>query len=158
MHEDQLTEAMAAIAADIGPDAAEFSPPGQKNFLTEAALLGMAGTFLLSMFKGMAKKISEKIAEKIGDQIGGAVVDAGAELIDRLRHKTPPASEQEVRNARDEVASVARDPRLSAAEIEAISRAVADELIKALSVRSDAAVSRRVVSVVRAEGLKAVSG
>ena len=71
MHEDQLTEAMAAIAADIGPDAAEFSPPGQKNFLTEAALLGMAGTFLLSLFKGMAKKISEKIGEKIGDKIGG---------------------------------------------------------------------------------------
>lgn len=157
MDEKKLDNAISSIAADIGPDAAEFTPPGEKNFLVEAALGSMAANFLFSFFKAIAGKASETAEQKIGEKVGNAVADACSGLIDRLRHKTPAATAADVKSAGDAAAAQIKQQGLSPAELQAISAAVADAMAKALAVRSDADVSRRVADTVRTAGLDALS-
>jgi hypothetical protein len=44
----------------------------QKNFVAEAALLKMGGSFLPAFFKGVAKKAGDVAQEKMGDSLGTA--------------------------------------------------------------------------------------
>src|ERR1700727_3022081 len=97
-----LQQACSAVASAIGPDAAEFTPSDEKNFLTEAALIGMGGSFLLAFFKGVAKKAGEVAEEHVGDELGTAIGEAFASLLNRIRHKTPPLPDKELEDARRE--------------------------------------------------------
>jgi len=153
MDQVKLDSAISSIAADIGPDAAEFTPPGQKNFLVEAALGSMAANFLFAFFKAVAGKAAETAEGQIGEKIGNTVADAVSGLIDRLRHKTPPATAADVQSAGDAAAAAIKQQGLSPAELQAISAAVADAMAKALSVRSNPDVSQRVAQTVSSEGL-----
>jgi hypothetical protein len=157
MEQEKLDNAISGIAADIGPDAAEFTPPGQKNFLVEAALGSMAANFLFSFFKAVAGKAAETAEGKIGEKAGNAVAEAVSGLIDRLRHKAPPATPADVQSAGDEAAAAIKQQGLSPAELQAISAAVTDAMAKALAVRSNADVSQRVAQTVSTEGLQALS-
>ena len=157
MNQEKLNNAISDIAADIGPDAAEFTPPGQKNFLVETALGSMAATFLWSFFKAVAGKAVERAENKLGEKVGDAVADACTSLIDRLRHKAPQVSPADVKSAGEEASAVLKQQNLSNAQIEAISKAVAEAMARALSVRSDADVSLRFAQKVSAEGLQALT-
>ena len=157
MNQEKLDSAISGIAADIGPDAAEFTPPGEKNFLVEAALGSMAASFLFAFFKAVAGKVEEKAEEKLGEKIGDAIADSCTKLVDRLRHKAPQVTPAEVKSAGEEADSAIRAQKLSSAEIEAISKAVAEAMAKALSVRSDADASLRVAQTVSSQGLRALS-
>jgi preprotein translocase subunit SecF len=156
MDQEKLDSAISSIAADIGPDAAEFTPPGQKNFLVEAALGSMAASFLYSFFKAVAGKATERVESKLGEKLGDAAADACLNLIDRLRHKLPQASPAEVKSAGEQAAAAIKQKGLSNAQIEAISKAVAEAMAKALAVRSDAEVSQRVSQTVSSEGVRAL--
>lgn len=157
MNQEKLNSAVSNVAADLGPDAAEFTPPGEKNFLVAAALSGMAGSFLYAFFKAVAGKALEHVEDKLGEKIGDAVGEACASLIARLRHKAPQVTPAELKNAGEAAASAIKQANLSSADVAAISKAVAEAMTKALSVRSDAEVSQRVAETVSSEGLQALS-
>ena len=152
-----LDEARSAIASQIGADAAEFTPAGEKNFVAEAALMSMAGSFLFSFLKGVAKKAAEVAQNSAGESIGTAAGEAIGDLLNRLRHKEPPATEADLHAAQTEAVSAVRAEALSQAQIEAISKAVAAAMVEALTKRSDPEVTQRVVAAVRTEGLKAIA-
>jgi hypothetical protein len=149
-----LQQARSAVASAIGPDVAEFTPSDEKNFLVEAALIEMGGSFLLAFFKGVAKKAADRAQETMGDSLGTAIGDAFASLLNRLRHKTPPVPDKELEDARQEAATAVK--KLSPAEIDAIGQAVATALAAALSKDSDPDVSKRVAQRVKVEGLKVI--
>jgi hypothetical protein len=151
-----LQQARSAVASAIGPDAAEFTPADEKNFVAEAALLGMGSSFLLAFFKGVAKKAGEVAQQKMGDSLGTAIGDAFANLLNRLRHKTPPVPDKELEDARQEAATAVKKSGLSQEEITAIGQAVAVAMAAALSKESDPDVSKRVADRVKVEGLKVI--
>lgn len=152
-----LDQARSAIASEIGPDVAEFTPPGEKNFIAEAALLEMAGSFLLAFFKGVAAKASEAAQQKVGDSIGAAIGDAFGNLLNFLRHKAPAASQSDLQSAQSAASAAVKQGGLSQAQIDAIAQAVAVAMAAALSKQSDADVSTRVAERVKTEGLKTLS-
>jgi hypothetical protein len=153
---ETLDQARSAIASEIGPDAVEFTPTGEKHFVAEAALLGMAGSFLFAFFKGVAEEASHTAQQRIGHSLGTAIGDAGANLLNRLRHKEPPVSDLDLQAAQAEAAAAVKKQDLSQAQIDAIAKAVADAITAALSKRSDAEISGRVMERVKAEGLKTI--
>ena len=73
-----LQRARSAIASEIGPDVAEFTPAGEKHFVGEAALLAMGGTFLYAFFKGFVQKAGEAAGKEIGEPAGSAGATAFA--------------------------------------------------------------------------------
>jgi hypothetical protein len=151
-----LQKARSAVASEIGPDVAEFTPSDEKNFIAEAALIEMGGSFLLAFFKGVAKKAGEVAQEQMGDSLGTAIGDAFANLLNRLRHKTPPVHDKELEEARQDAASAVKKSGLSQEEIAAIGQAVATAMAAALSKDSDPDVSKRVAERVKVEGLKVI--
>jgi hypothetical protein len=151
-----LQQARSAVASAIGPDVAEFTPSDEKNFLAEAALIELGGSFLLAFFKGVAKKAGEVAQGQIGDSIGTAIGDAFASLLNRIRHKTPPLPDKELEDARQEAETAVKKRGLSQEEISAIGQAVAVALAAALSKESDPDVSKRVSDRVKVEGLKLI--
>lgn len=151
-----LQQARSAVASAIGPDAAEFSPSDEKNFLAEAALLEMGGAFLLAFLKGVAKKAGETAQEEMGESLGTAIGGALANLLNRMRHKTPPVPDKELEDARQEAATAVKKRGLSQEEITAIGQAVAVAMAAALSKESDPNVSKRVADRVKVEGLKVI--
>jgi len=158
MMQANLDQARSAIASEIGADAAEFTPAGEKHFVAEAALLDMAGSFLFAFFKGVAKKASEVAQQKVGDSVGTAIGDAFGSLLNRMRHKEPPVSDTELHASQTEAAAVLKNQNLSQADIDAIAKAVATAMTAALSKASDAEISSRVVECVKREGLKTITG
>ncbi len=152
-----LNQARSAIASEIGPDVAEFTPPGEKNFVAEAALFEMAGSFLFAFFKGVAKKAGDVAQEKVGDSIGTAIGDAFAGLLNRLRRKEPAPSENDLLKARAEAEEAVKKHGLSQAELDAIGQAVAQAMAAALAKRSDVEISARVAERVKVEGLKTMA-
>jgi hypothetical protein len=152
-----LDQARSAIASQIGPDAAEFTPTGEKHFIAEAALLDMAGSFLFAFLKGVVKKANEEAQEKLGHSIGAAIGDAFGNLLNRLRHKEPPVSDTELQAVQAEAATTVKKLGLSQAEIDAIGKAVAAAMTSALSKQADREISSRVVDRVKQEGLKTVA-
>jgi uncharacterized protein GlcG (DUF336 family) len=152
-----LDQARSAIASEIGPDAAEFTPTGEKHFVAEAALLDMAGSFMFLFFKGVAKKASEVAQQKVGDDLGTAIGDAFGSLLNRLRHKEAPVSDTELQVSQAEAAAALKNQNLSPADIDAIAKAVAAVMTAVLSKRSDAEISSRVVERVRQESLKTIT-
>jgi hypothetical protein len=151
-----LQKARSAVASAIGADAAEFTPSDEKNFLAEAALIEMGGSFLLAFFKGVAKKAGDVAQEKMGDSLGTAIGDAFASLLNRIRHKTPPVPDKELEDAREQAATAVKKSGLSQEEITAIGQAVAVAMAAALSKESDPDVSKRVAERVKVEGLKVI--
>lgn len=152
-----LDQARSAIASEIGPDVAEFTPTGEKHFVAEAALLEMAGSFLFTFFKGVAKKASDVAQEKVGDSLGTAMGDAFGDLLNRLRHKAPPVSDQDLHAAQANAAAAVKNQGLSQAEIDAIGEAVAAAMTAALSKRSDPEITTRVMDRVKQEALKTIT-
>ena len=152
-----LQQARSAIASEIGPDAAEFTPSGEKNFLAEAALFEMAGSFLLAFFEGVAKKAGAIAQDQIGDSLGTAIGEVFANLLNRLRHKDVPVPEKELEAARQEAVAAVKKEGLSQEEIDAIGQAVATAMAAVLAKQSDADVSDRVADRVKAEGLKVMA-
>jgi hypothetical protein len=151
-----LQKARSAVASAIGADAAEFTPSDEKNFLAEAALIEMGGSFLLAFFKGVAKKAGDVAQEKMGDSLGTAIGDAFASLLNRIRHKTPPVPDKELEDAREQAATAVKKSGLSQEEITAIGQAVAAAMATELSKESDPDVSKRVAERVKVEGLKVI--
>jgi hypothetical protein len=151
-----LQKARSAVASAIGADAAEFTPSDEKNFLAEAALIEMGGSFLLAFFKGVAKKAGDVAQEKMGDSLGTAIGDAFASLLNRIRHKTPPVPDKELEDAREQAATAVKKSGLSQEEITAIGQAVAVAMAAELSKESDPDVSKRVAERVKVEGLKVI--
>jgi hypothetical protein len=152
----ELKQARSAVASAIGPDVAEFTPADEKNFLAEAALIELGGSFLLAFFKGVAKKAADVAQEQVGDSVGKAIGDVFASLLNRLRHKTPPVPDKELEDARQEAATAVKKSGLSQAEIDAIGQAVAVAMAAALAKDSDPDVSKRVADRVKVEGLKVI--
>lgn len=152
-----LQQARSAIASEIGPDAAEFSPSGEKNFLAEAALIEMGGSFLLAFFKGVAKKAGAIAQDQMGDSLGKAIGEVFANLLNRLRHKDMPVPDKELEAAREEAATAVKKEGLSQEEIDAIGQAVATAMAAALAKQSDPDVSNRVAERVKVEGLKVIA-
>jgi hypothetical protein len=151
-----LQQARSAVASAIGPDVAEFTPPDEKNFLAEAALIEMGGAFLLAFFKGVAKKAAAQAQDQMSDSLGKAIGDVFANLLDRLRHKASPVPDKELEDARQEAATAVKDSKLSPEEIAAIGQAVATAMAAELSKRSDPDVSKRVANKVKVAGLKVI--
>jgi hypothetical protein len=151
-----LQQACSAIASEIGPDVAEFTPSDEKNFLVEAAVIGMGGSFLLAFFKGVAKKAGEVAEEQVGDELGTAIGEAFASLLNRIRHKTPPLPDKELEEARQEAETAVKRRGLSPEQIAAVGQAVAVAMAAALSQESDPNVSKRVADRVKVEGLKVI--
>ncbi|MDQ2839495.1 MAG: hypothetical protein M3Y72_00315 [Acidobacteriota bacterium] len=151
-----LDQARSAIASEIGPDVAEFTPTGEKHFIAEAALLDMVGSFLFAFFKGVAKKASDVAQDKVGGLLGTAIGDAFGSLLNRLRHKEPPVSDKELQAAQAEAATTVKELGLSQAQIDAIGKAVAEAMTSALSQQADREISNRVVDRVKQEGLKTI--
>jgi hypothetical protein len=151
-----LQKARSAVASAIGADAAEFTPSDEKNFLAEAALIEMGGSFLLAFFKGVAKKAGDVAQEKMGDSLGTAIGDAFASLLNRIRHKTPPVPDKVLEDAREQAATAVKKSGLSQEEITAIGQAVAAAMATELSKESDPDVSKRVAERVKVEGLKVI--
>jgi hypothetical protein len=154
---NDLDQARAAIASEIGPDVAEFTPTGEKHFIAEAALLDMAGSFLFAFLKGVAKKANEEAQEKLGHSLGAAIADGFGNLLNRLRHKEPPVSDTELQAAQAEAATTVKKLGLSQADIDAIGKAVAAAMTAALSKQADREISSRVVDRVKQEGLKTIA-
>jgi hypothetical protein len=152
-----LQKARSAVASAIGPDVAEFTPSDEKNLIAEAALIEMGGSFLFAFFKGVAKKAGEVAQEQVGDSLGKAIGEAFANLLNRLRHKTPPLPDKELEDARQEAATAVKKSGLSQEEIAAIAQAVATAMAAALSKESDPDVSKRVAERVKVEGLKVIA-
>jgi hypothetical protein len=152
-----LEQARSAVASEIGADAAEFTAPGERHFVAEAALMSMAGSFLFSFFKGVAKKAGDVAQEKVGDALGNAIGDAFGSLLNRLRGKAPQVTDQELQSAQAEAADAVKKQGLSQAEIDAIGQAVAQAMSTVLAKQADADVSSRVAERVKVEGLKTIS-
>ena len=152
-----LDQARSAIASEIGPDVAEFTPTGEKHLALEAFLFSMAGSFLMTFFKGVVKKAAEVAQEKAGDAIGTAIGDIVGDWVNRLRHKDLPVSDEDLKAEQAKAAAAMKDQKLSQAEIDAIGAAVAKAMTEALSKRSDPEITARVVNRVKQEGLQAIS-
>jgi hypothetical protein len=151
-----LQKARSAVASEIGPDVAEFTDSDEKNFIAEAALIEMGGSFLFAFFKGVAKSATEAAQKKIGGAVGTAIGDAFGNLINRLTHKTPP-HDKELEDARQDAASAVKKSGLSQEQIATIAQAVATAMAAALSKESDPSVSERVADRVKVEGLKVIA-
>ena len=152
-----LDQARSAIASEIGPDVAEFTPTGEKHFIAEAALLEMAGSFLFTFFKGVVTKASETAQNKAGEALGTAIGDAAGDLLNRLRHKAPAVSDKDLQAEQAKAAAAVKSQGLSQAEIDAIGVAVAVAMKEVLSKRSDPEITARVVDRVKQEGLQAIA-
>ena len=152
-----LDQARSAIASEIGPDVAEFTPTGEKHLALEAFLISMAGSFLLTFFKGIVKKAAEVAQEKAGDAIGTAIGDIVGDWVRRLRHKAPAVSDEELKAEQAAAAAAVKNQGLSQAQLDAIGAAVAKAMTEALSKGSDPEITARVVDRVKQEGLQAIS-
>jgi hypothetical protein len=152
-----LQQARSAIATEIGPDVAEFTPSTEKHFVAEAALLAMGGTFLLGFLKGVSAKATEAAGKKIGEPVGSAVGDYIGGLWLKLRHQDAPVKDDELEVASKEAAAAVKKGALSPEEVAAIGQAVAAAMAAVLAQRADAEVSRRVSQRVQVEGLKVIA-
>ena len=152
-----LDQARSAIASEIGPDVAEFTPTGEKHFIAEAALLEMAGGFLYTFFKGVVSKATETVQNKAGEAVGKAIGDAAGDLLNRLRHKAPAVSDKDLQAEQAAAAAAVKGQGLSQAQIDAIGAAVAAAMMAVLSQRSDPEITARVVDRVKQEGLQAIT-
>lgn len=149
-----LQRARSAIASEIGPDVAEFTPAGEKHFVGEAALLAMGGTFLYAFFKGFVQKAGEAAGKEIGEPVGSALGKFIGGLFGKLRHPAaPPVADADLEAARQEAAAVVKTGGLSPEEIAAIGQAVAASMAAVLAQQADSDVSQRVAERVRSEGL-----
>lgn len=143
----ELQQARRAIASEIGPDVGEFTPAGEKNFLGEAAMLAMAGSFLTGFFGGFAKAAGEKSGEKLG----GALIDFIKRKITGERAKSPEEQSKALESAAAEASHAAvLSPEMTAA----ISLAVEKALAAALSEQAESDIAERVASRVRTEAVQ----
>ena len=148
-----LQRARSAIASEIGPDVAEFTPSGEKHFVAEAALLAMGGTFLYAFFKGVVEKAGESAGKKLGEPVGNALGGFFGGLFSKLRHQTAPVADTDLESARQEAAAAVKQGGLSPEEVAAIGQAVAAAMAAVLAQQADSDVSQRVAQRVRSEGL-----
>ncbi|MEO6982672.1 MAG: hypothetical protein ABI072_06100 [Edaphobacter sp.] len=148
-----LQRARSAIASEIGPDVAEFTPEGEKHFVAEAALLAMGGTFLYAFFKGVVEKAGESAGKKLGEPVGNALGGFFGGLFSKLRHQPASVGDTDLEAARQEAAAVVKQGGLSPEEVAAIGQAVAAAMAAVLAQQADGAVSQRVAQRVRTEGL-----
>jgi|GEM_PF-5656074 len=143
---ENLDQAKLAVASEIGPDIAEFTPSGDKNFLVPAAVALLGGVFLTAFFKGIAETAGKKVGEALVDFVGGVIHD--------IRGKNASEQNHELENS-SKAAAAAR-AELSPEQLAAISAAVESALAKALAKGADEDVASRVAARVRAEGLKVI--
>ena len=149
-----LQRARSAIASEIGPDVAEFTPADEKHFVAEAALLAMGGTFLYAFFKGVVEKAGESAGKKLGEPLGNALGGFFGGLFGKLWHKSaPPVADADLEAARQEAAAAVKQGGLSPEEVAAIGQAVAVAMATVLAQKADSDVSQRVAQRVRTEGL-----
>lgn len=154
---NDLNHARSAVAMEIGPDVAEFTPAGEKHFVAEAALVGMAGTFLFAFFKGTVEKAGEAAGKKVGEPIGDALGSLFGGIFKKLGHKDGALSEEDLESARKEAATAVKQSGLSQAEVAAIGQAVAVAMAAVLAQQADASVSKRVTERVSTEGLRVIA-
>jgi hypothetical protein len=152
-----LERARSAVAREIGPDVAEFTPPDEKHFVAEAALLAMGGTFLYAFFKGMVEKTGESLGKKVGEPLGNAMGSFFGGVFKGLGKKDSAVPDKEVESAQAEAAAVLKKSGLTQEQINQIAQAVALSMATVLSQEADAGVSSRVAQRVKTEGLKVIS-
>ena len=147
----ELREAQRAIASEIGPDVAEFTPADEKHLLVAAAVAALGGTFLTGFFEGFAKAAGSKAGEKLGETL----LDFVSEKIAKLRKKDSPEQAEDLERASATAkASLTQNSALTAEQVQAISKAVQDALSAALAQQADADIAARVAGRVRVEAMK----
>ena len=154
---NDLERARSAVAREIGPDVAEFTPAGEKHFIAEAALLAMGGTFLYAFFKGMVEKTGESLGKQFGEPLGKALGSFFGGVFKGLGKKEAAVPDKELESAQAEATAVLKESGLTQAQINQIAQAVALSMAEVLSQEADAGVSGRVVQRVKTEGLKVIS-
>lgn len=153
-----LERARAAVAREIGPDVAEFTPAGEKHFVAEAALLAMGGTFLYAFFKGVVEKTGEALGKKVGEPLGTALASFFGGIFKGLGKKDKAVPDKDLESAQKEAAAALKQSGLTQEQINQIAQAVALSMAAVLSKDADAGVSDRVTQRVKIEGLKAITG
>lgn len=153
-----LERARSAVAREIGPDVAEFTPAGEKHFVAEAALLAMGGTFLYAFFKGMVAGTGESLGKKLGEPLGAALGSFFGGVFKGLGKKENAVPDKELESAQAEAASTLKKSGLSQEQINQIAQAVALSMAEVLSKEADSGVSGRVAQRVKSEGLKVIAG
>jgi len=154
---NDLERARSAIAREIGPDVAEFTPAGEKHFVAEAALLAMGGVFLYAFFKGMVEKTGESLGKKAGEPLGNALGSFFGGVFKGLGKRDNAVPDAEVESARAEAAQAVKKSALTEEQINQIAQAVALSMATVLSQEADAGVSSRVAQRVKSEGLKVIA-
>ena len=141
----QLEQARLAVASEIGPDIGEFTPPEEKHFFGEAAMLSLAGSFLIGFFGGFAKAAGEKSGEKLA----GTLVDFIAKRLHAERGKSP----EEQSKSLEAAAAEARRTQLTPEMRLAISDAVEKALAAALAQEAEPDIAQRIAARVREEAM-----
>ncbi len=154
---NDLQQARSAIAKEIGPDVAEFTPADEKHFVAEAALLAMGGTFLYAFFKGMVEGTGEGLGKKLGEPLGTALGSFFGGVFKGLGKKDGAVAEAQLESARAEASAAVKKSALTQEQINAIAQAVALSMAAVLSQEADAGVSNRVVQRIKTEGLKVIA-
>jgi hypothetical protein len=154
---NDLERARAAVAREIGPDVAEFTPAGEKHFIAEAALLAMGGTFLYAFFKGMVEKTGESLGKEVGEPLGKALGSFFGGIFKGLGKKESAVPDKELESAQAEAAAAVKSSGLTQEQINQIAQAVALSMATVLSQDADVGVSNRVAQRVKTEGLKVIA-
>jgi len=154
-----LAAARSVIAREIGPDAAEFTPAEEKNFVAEAALISMGGMLLHAFFKGMVEETAKSFGKKVGEVTGESLGALVGGFFKGFGKRGSAVGDEALEASRSEAQSAVTHAGLTREQIAQISQAVAAAMATVMThqIDADPAVTKRVVEKVKSEGLKVIA-